>query len=106
MFIQVGVVFSGQLVIARYTSESKTIAYMFYKSGCGLLWTASFITRAMARHTSESKTSIHVYKSGCGILWTASFTTRAMIRHTRESKTSIHVLYKWVWSSLDSLFYK
>ena len=36
------------------------LVYMFYKSGCGVLWTASFTTRAMARHISESKTSIHV----------------------------------------------
>ena len=52
-----GVVFSGQLVIARHTSEVgvvlsghiqvKVRLAMFYKNGCGLIWKASFTTRVI-----------------------------------------------------------
>ena len=92
-----GVVFSGQLDLQLEPlldiSESKTVVYLFYKSGCGLHWIAIFTIRAMARHTSESKTIAYMfYEGGCGLLWIAIFTVRAMAMRTSESKTSMRVL--------------
>ena len=92
MIIIVGVVFSGQLDLQLEPlldiSESKTVVYLFYKSGCGLHWIAIFTIRAMAVRTSQSKSRAYTfYRCGCGLLWTARFTTRAMAKHTRLSKT-------------------
>ena len=80
-----GVVFSGQLAIARHTSEVSVVLSghiqvkvklaMFYKSGCGLLWTASFTTRVIQVKASLQHTCF--IKVGVVFSGKARFTARA-----------------------------